>query len=66
VSDPTPLASDALFTEVKGYIVIDKHGEPFEMRDLCTARVTADLWNKTDPDESPHRVCEVVWREVQS
>jgi hypothetical protein len=60
------LASESLFTEVKGYIVIDKDGESFDMRDLSTARATADLWNRTDPEMSPHKVCEVIWREVQS
>jgi len=51
---------------VKGYIVVDKDGEHFDMNDLDEARATAATWNKNDPEMAPHRVCAVIWREVQS
>ena len=52
--------------QIKGYIVVDKDGDHFDMNDLATARTTAADWNEGDPDAAPHRVFEVIWREVQS
>jgi hypothetical protein len=51
---------------VKSYIVVDKDGEHFDMNSRREARETAERWNKDDPDMAPHRVFEVVWREVLS
>lgn len=52
--------------QLKGYIVVDKDGDHFDMNDLQEARLTAAEWNQGDPESSPHRVFEVIWREVQS
>lgn len=55
---------EKIFTEVKGYIVVDKDGDFFDMKNLSEAQATAARWNAVDPELSPHRVCEVIWREV--
>jgi len=50
--------------EFQHHAVVDRNGVVIQMPDLRTARHEAKLWNKQHSGAAPHRVVEVLLREV--
>ena len=62
-AQPTPEQSTAL--EFNHYAVIDRHGVCIRMDDLKDAKTCKRNWDKGYQQSGPHRIVEVLWREVK-